>query len=366
MRNLISKCLANTSNYKHIQDLSNAEFTYYVVLVPVAFHLLLTYCISMRKKDLSYNIFLSALMLVCLLFLLLVNLGDEVPRVIDAALNFGHVPLFGTVSIIILWILNNRKWPIYRLKYYVSSFTITVFLGVTTEVLQQLLTADRFFGISDLAHDVIGSVTFLILFYPFSAGSRCKLMSYKLFSVFLIILTSIPFLLVTIDTWNMNRSMPTINSFESRLEMARLSGEYESSSRSKLHATDGTYSLEINLAPGTYPGISLDYLYEDWREYDRLSFDTFLEGSTPLLITVRINDALHNQHYTDRFNKQYVLLPGANTIAIDLSEVGKAPRTRAMDMSRITNICIFSYRLKEPRTLFFDNFRLEKGSIQKR
>lgn len=318
----------------------------------------------MKQRDASYNILFFLLVVASLSFLLLVNLGDDVPRIIDAMLEIGHIPLFGTVSIALLWILNNRKWPVYTFKYYVLSFIFTVFLGIISEVLQQILTLDRSFGISDIVHDTLGAFTFLVLFHPHPAGPRRRVMTYRLLSVLAMALVSVPMLLTVVDAWNMKRSMPVLDSFESRLEMERLSGSYESLSRSQMHATEGIYSLEMNLSPGTYPGVSFNHISRDWRDYDRLSFDTFLEGTNVLPITIRINDITHNNAYDDRFNKLYTLRPGSNRIVISLGEVRKAPRTRTMEMNRIANICIFSYQLKEPRTLFLDNLRLEKISTR--
>ncbi len=125
------------------------------------------------------------------------------------------------------------------------------------------------------------------------------------------------------------------------------------------HAVHGSHSLEVRLQPGRYPGIALEYMFEDWSGYDSFSFDVYLEGNGSLPVVVRINDLLHNQMFDDRFNRRFLLKPGNNHISISLSEVRKAPRTRSMDMSRIKNICVFSYQLKETRVLFFDNFRLD-------
>jgi hypothetical protein len=130
--------------------------------------------------------------------------------------------------------------------------------------------------------------------------------------------------------------------------------------RTRLHSTDGVYSLQVHLNPGLYPGISLDYTTNDWRAYGILSFDIFLIGDSSLEIILRINDREHNNKYVDRFNRSLVLHPGANHIFIKLDEVKMAPQGRKMDMANITNICIFAYKLNKPRTVYFDNFRLEK------
>ena len=150
-----------------------------------------------------------------------------------------------------------------------------------------------------------------------------------------------------------------MSSFESPFEMSRFSGKNKAMDRVEMHTTEGKYSLKVTLDPGEYPGISMDYLQNDWRGYRNLSFDTFVEGYAHLEITVRVNDRKHNDEYTDRFNKSFNLLPGSNHITIDLKDIMKAPKGRKMDMADITNICIFAHRLKEQRTVYFDNFRLE-------
>ncbi|HQJ10143.1 MAG TPA: hypothetical protein PLF54_14135, partial [Deltaproteobacteria bacterium] len=249
--------------------------------------------------------------------------------------------------------------------HYALSISAVVALGVTTEFLQEAFTSDRFFSVWDIFYDTLGALTFLVLAYPSSGHPKGNIRLFKASAVLVVLLATVPTNIEIIDSWEMHRSFPLLNSFETRFEMSRLSGKDNMYMQSSKHAVHGVYALEVQLSPGEYPGIALEELYGDWNGYRTFSFDAYLEGGKPLPITVRINDALHNQDYTDRFNKQFVLTPGANTIVIDLYEVRKAPRKRLMDMSRITDICIFSYRLNEPRTLFLDNFRLEKGSTRK-
>jgi len=327
---------------------------------------MITYSIAMREKNPFYTVLILGGMLAFVVALLLFDFGTDGSPVLESIMDFGHFPLFGVVSLIIVWILNKRRWPVYDHKHYALSISAVVALGVMTELLQHTFTSDRLFSVRDVLNDTLGALTFLVLAYPSSRYPMGKIHRYKALAVVVIVLATVPVHIAIIDSWEMYRSFPVLNSFETRFEMGRVSGNDSRYTQSFKHAVHGVCALETRLSPGEYPGIALEELYGDWRGYDRFSFDAHLAGSKPLQITVRVNDALHNQHYADRFNKQFVLLPGANTVVIDLREVGKAPRTRVMDMSRITNICIFSYRLKEPRTLFFDNFRLEKGSIQKR
>jgi hypothetical protein len=197
------------------------------------------------------------------------------------------------------------------------------------------------------------------LAYPFSNKSiRIKII-FRAAALFVIIAGTIPIFFAASDEMTMHNNFPTISSFESRLEMDRWRAGDSEITRRRSHATHGEYALQANLNPGEYPGISIKYLCGDWRGYDRTSFDVFLQGNMPMSITVRIHDRLHNDEYEDRFNDSFDLHPGNNTIMINLKNVMEAPKGRKMDMADIVNICIFSYNLAEPRTLYFDNFRLE-------
>ena len=161
-----------------------------------------------------------------------------------------------------------------------------------------------------------------------------------------------------LDTLRTERDFPLISSFETRLEMDRWKSD-EMHARVHLHATHGEYSLRADLSPGEYPGVSLSYPPRDWRGYRTLVFDVFLDKAADMPLTVRINDLKHNEQYDDRYNGRFLLHPGENTILVDLGEVEHAPKGRSMDMGNISVLCMFSYNLKSPRTVYFDNFRLQ-------
>jgi len=292
-------------------------------------------------------------------FLLFTDFGKSHSRIIDEILDYGHLPLFGVVSLVILWILNHGKWPCTTTKRYLQAGIIMIFLSVLTECIQMLLP-NRYFQLGDILNDTIGAAVFLWLAYSFlnDLPGLTKVLS-RWAVILLMMLPAIPIFVAAIDTWNMERNFPVLNSFESYLEMSRWTQKESMIRRSTLHASEGGYSLEAALLPGSYPGISMDYLANDWRGYEGMSFDVFLEGPSPLSITVRINDRAHNNEFADRFNKRHQIFPGWNHISINLDDVRSAPKGRMMNMAEITNFSIFTYRLKEHRTIFFDNFRLQ-------
>jgi len=292
-------------------------------------------------------------------YLLFYDFGKSNSRIIDEILNYGHVLLFGFVALVMLWVLNRGEWPCTEKRMYLRAGFITVGIAIITECIQAFIP-DRYFQLADILNDTVGASVFLAFvssFHNVLPGRYTAL--YRKGLIILLTLPSIPIATSAYDTWDMTREFPVLSSFESPLEMSRWTNKESKIERTKLNTIDGDYSLKADLLFGNYPGISMDYLTNNWRGYSSMSFEVFLEGTTPLDMTVRINDRTHNDEFNDRFNKRVQLLPGENHICIQLDEVRKAPLGREMDMSAITNICIFACNLKTPRTVYFDNFRLK-------
>jgi hypothetical protein len=312
------------------------------------------------KKSLSTpNIILLFATVITVSFLLFIDFGKSDSRIIDESLSFGHLLLFGVVALVALKILNQGNRLCRENNLYVRAWVITSSLGALTEFIQAFIPY-RHFRVGDILTDALGAAIFLTLDYSFlKEVSQKSIVLMRTGAVVLIILRAYPIIAATIDSWEMGRNFPLLSSFESLSEMSRWSSKDSVLKRSKFHATNGEYSLKVTLLPGEYPGISQDYLPHDWRGYSYLSFDVYLEGSSPLDISLRINDRKHNEEYNDRFNKSFTIEPGEKHLRIDLAEVRKAPQGRKMSMADINVMCIFSYKLKETRTLYFDNFRLQ-------
>jgi hypothetical protein len=293
-------------------------------------------------------------------FLLFFDFGRTGSRIIDEILSFGHLFLFGTVGLVTFWTLNKGTWSCRQNNLYFRAWAIASFSGALTECIQALIPY-RHFRLGDILTDALGAAVFLAILYSIQKGSIRKSIVLLCSGLLLLMVArAYPIFAVTVDSWNMEKEFPVLSSFESPFEISRWVCKEGSMKRTSLHATDGTSSLRVNLPPGLYPGITLDYMTNDWRGYKRLTFDAFIEGSAPFELSIRINDRRHNEEYTDRFNKSFLLGPGPNSISVGLDEVRTAPRSRKMDMADITVLCIFSYKLKEPRIAYFDNFRLEK------
>lgn len=308
----------------------------------------------------STRSFLLILILTCGVFILLFyNFDKSHSLVVDSFLGFGHVPLFCVVTAMILWVIDWKNWPATTTSNYILAGVISWALAVLTEALQQL-TPERSFQVGDIIHDLMGSLFFLLIAYQYKRNMRQRmLLSMNIMAAALLLFASLPVIATALDELRSKRDFPLLASFEMRGEMKRWKID-EVNDRSHLHATQGNRSLRIELTPGLYPGASFNHPPRDWRGYDTLRFDAFLEGENPLPFTVRINDLAHNEEYDDRYNRTFTLKPGPNQVNISLSDVEHAPKGRLMDMERIAMICIFSYKLQEQRTVYFDNFRLDK------
>jgi len=291
--------------------------------------------------------------------ILFILVGIDIPenRLSIALFNFGHLPLFGLLALVILITLNKGSWPVENIRYYYIAGAVSVFIGFLIELIQ-IHIPGRFFELQDIILNFVGTATFLILSYTPGRYRKWTRIIGKSFSLIAILIAMSPVFIAIADTWQMQKNFPLINSFETSLEISRWEAKCSTITRSIQNASDKAHSLKILLDPATYPGASTKYFVCDWRGFTELCFDVFLTGESPIPITVRIDDKDHKQSFDDRYNGKCILNPGMNHIAIDLEDIRTAPTTRTMDMENIVLICLFSYELKEQRTLYIDNMRL--------
>ena len=122
---------------------------------------------------------------------------------------------------------------------------------------------------------------------------------------------------------------------------------------SQEHATHGRRSLWTTFPRAGAVLWSLPKrLPQDWRGYEKLKADIFVDGSA-LLLAVQITDE-DGARYLIPY---YYLRPGANTLEVDLAGVA-----RMLDVSRIASIQFRAVRAPERGNVaYFDNLRLTRG-----
>ncbi len=129
-------------------------------------------------------------------------------------------------------------------------------------------------------------------------------------------------------------------------------------SLSNEHATHGTQSLRMELYPSDYPGISPKIPVKDWSLYKAVSFDIFNAQNTDIVISVRIDDQKENAAYTDRYNEQFKLNPGANNICILFDNLVTSGTRRPLNLKSIHKLIIFMGHPGKKHVLYLDYIRI--------
>lgn len=155
---------------------------------------------------------------------------------------------------------------------------------------------------------------------------------------------------------------PLLASFERSIDLGAWAESHSSMQRTTEWASDGSWSLRVDLFPGRYSGVNMTWPLRDWRGYDQLRWDLQNPGNTPLRLVVKIFDRPHRLagfDPSDRFESIVEIPPGGrHELVIDLDEVAQAPESRPMDLRKVNGVELFAIDLASHRTLFLDNMRL--------
>jgi hypothetical protein len=161
---------------------------------------------------------------------------------------------------------------------------------------------------------------------------------------------------------NLGRSgkSPVLFDFESLDELKRLNWEcHKWFELSKDHVTSGRYSLKVTLPPGQYPGISFKELASDWSSYSFFKLDIFNPSGEKIPFHIRIDDHQSGWEYADRFDKDFELIPGANSIIIPTSSIKTNLNPRYLNLKKIERLICFVPNNQKPIDLYLDHIRLE-------
>jgi hypothetical protein len=134
-------------------------------------------------------------------------------------------------------------------------------------------------------------------------------------------------------------------------------------SLSDQYAVHGSKSLKLELFPSAYPGLSPALKHHDWSGYQAFYFDVFNPSSAPVNLVLRVDDKKEALEYTDRYNKSFVILPGANTLAIPLDSLKASGTGIPLNLKQIYRFLVFMVNPKEKHVLYFDYFRLNYGEL---
>jgi hypothetical protein len=285
--------------------------------------------------------------------------------------NFGHVPLFGAVALLI-WAMFLNLPGIRtrgRTTIYLLTFASALLLAAGSEGMQVHGPRDADFW--DFARDVAGGLCALALLASFDGALReqapWKRRNFRrMVRAGVAILLLIAFIPVAIWLESYRRrsaQMPMLMRFDSGWELKFVDAN---GAWLELVPTPGGWvEMErervgkVSFSALRFPGMIFREPYPDWTPYSYFSLDLYSELSHPADIVLRIDDAYADQYVEDRFNLRMTLQPGANLIRIPLEEVRTAPLKRTMDLSAIKMMVLFAVRPEEPIAIYVADMKLE-------
>lgn len=285
--------------------------------------------------------------------------GAQGSRSFVALWDLGHVLFFALTS----WLLCNFcrvRFPetsVVVIPSYV--FLLVLVSGISVEGLQVFFDG-RLPSVYDVLRNQLGC---LIILAFFDSGKRqLKKESSLLFQLTVAMLVGValyPLGRAVIDEQIASRQFPVLSDFETPFEIDRWSDE-DSLSVHKGIARHGKHSLKVQLTTNTYSGIGLIHFPGNWAEFNNLNISVFFPGDGQLELVCRIHDSEHNNEYTDRYNKRFVIKKGWNDLVISITDIERAPADRLLNMSEIENLKLFVVRQEKDRIIYIDHVYLGK------
>ncbi|HEX5636272.1 MAG TPA: hypothetical protein VFY78_04225, partial [Gammaproteobacteria bacterium] len=98
-----------------------------------------------------------------------------------------------------------------------------------------------------------------------------------------------------------------------------------------------------------------------WRDFKSVRFSVFSTLNSPVQMQLKIYDALHlsgGYKYADRFNRELIIHPGWNDIAVPVDDVRQAPLGRQMQLENIAGVSLFIQQLQQPAVFYVDGLHL--------
>ncbi len=308
------------------------------------------------------TIILHILFITGIVFLFVGGPGHNASRSMGNLWNMGHIALF-VLFVFILY----ADWRDFGERPIGLQWVLVVSLGgvlaLSTELIQSL--AGRHFDYMDIYRDLSGCIIGMILLSRtgvYHRGRENFLRAAVI--VFLLLIASVPLFISLADEYIASRQFPLLSGFETPLEIKRWRADGEISISEQFHHS-GDFSLRARFTTRKYSRVTMKYSLGKWEGYQQFEFSIFNPDTTVLKAYCRIHDEEHRKHdnaYTDRFHRSFILENGWNTISIPIDDIRNAPSSREMDLTRIEGITFFTVSLPSPRTVYLDDILLTRSN----
>ncbi|HOU22598.1 MAG TPA: hypothetical protein PKX16_10310, partial [Kiritimatiellia bacterium] len=86
---------------------------------------------------------------------------------------------------------------------------------------------------------------------------------------------------------------------------------------------------------GAYPGLFREPAGSDWRAARSFRADVFWAAEVPAILAVRVDDRPGNPPYAERFQREFAVTQGWNSVQIPAEELGRASGGRPLNLEKI-------------------------------
>ncbi|MEZ5541676.1 MAG: VanZ family protein [Pseudomonadota bacterium] len=286
--------------------------------------------------------------------------------------NTGHTLLFGVLALLVLcsYRAYAKRCTRRGVADYLVAGVVCLTCGIAVELIQEVTGRDA--DAIDVLRDLAGILSALGLSAAFDPGLRARGQPLQRASRRLALLVPVgclaiasisPFCVLAWAYQQRAHAFPVLADPAARWSAPFLALSHASLDRpgdSMACAANGKAGLaRLRLEPVRYAGFSIIEPQPDWRGHTQLLLELYSIQPEPLELSIRIDDARHNQEQTDRYNRRLALAPGENTIHIPLSEVLHAPAERRMDMAHIAGVTLYITDTSRPVVFCMGPLRLE-------
>ena len=280
-----------------------------------------------------------------------------------------HPVTFGLVSLLILSMLRETSVSSgSAARSYIFGFVATVGLGAAAEIAQFFVHRDP--AVLDVFRDALGAGTALggqAWIESRRCAGRCLIRKRIVPQILVVSGIAVifgPLVWCTAAYANRDLHFPVVAQFESPLDLyfvgLNVHGLRRIPAPSAFASAADPTVLEVPLGSEPWPGVAIVEPYPDWTHKSVLAIDLTNPTEAAAAITVRINDRQHNQEFSDRFNREFIVPPQSRKVLrIPLTEIASAPRGRRMDMAHIAHIGLFSSRAPRPKEFLLNRVWVE-------
>ncbi|MEZ6048971.1 MAG: hypothetical protein R3C11_26025 [Planctomycetaceae bacterium] len=300
-------------------------------------------------------LYVAPALVVGLLFVLMLTPLPDLGYLFGTLVDFMHIPLFAFLALVV-WILTGPFLVRKPIRKALLVWGIVTSIGITFEGLQVL--TGRTASLHDIGTNLLGSgmlLSFLLSTLMLKPGQQ-KL--WRIASIVCLLLALYRPALEVYDVIRMRLDFPRIADFESRHELCRWRGENADICRSDSWAVDSTYSMHVEFSPAKFSGVWIPYSVPDWSAYSNLIvYINIPEGSDPVPLQLKLEDAHHNGKHNDRFNYPLNLESGSHTIRLPLSQIKLEERD--FDLTQVRLLQFMVWEQTEAHEIYLDAIRLE-------